>query len=92
MVEAIRDFQIDLERRNLSTETLRKYRRLLGDIGEFASATGIRRLEHFEVADVRRFVASWKFGPITAPKQLERLRSFFGFCSDSKWIDENPTI
>jgi site-specific recombinase XerD len=29
--------------------------------------------------------------PSTQAKQLERVRSFFGFCVDRGWIEKNPT-
>ena len=39
---------------------------------------------------VRKFRATWQDAPITASRNLERLRSFFRFCQDARWIDSNP--
>ena len=32
----------------------------------------------------------WKLSPISASKKLERLRTFFGFCLSSGWVQSNP--
>jgi len=43
-----------------------------------------------DVDALRRFRATWPDSPITAAKNLERLRNFFRFCADSRWIADNP--
>ena len=37
-----------------------------------------------------RFRATWKDGPRTTSKKLERLRAFFRFCFDRQWVESNP--
>jgi len=39
---------------------------------------------------MREFRATWKDNSLSAYKKGERLRSFFRFCADAKYIDENP--
>ena len=41
---------------------------------------------------LREFRAEWKDGPLSSSKKLERLRAFFRFAQESKWIDENPAL
>ena len=38
-----------------------------------------------------RFRAMWPDAPITASRNLERLRNFFRRWQDAGWIDRNPT-
>ena len=68
--QAIADFRLDIDRRNLSPETSRKYVRLLRDLEDFAKRAGVVRLDSLAVADARRFVGEWPFGPNTAAKQI----------------------
>jgi len=39
---------------------------------------------------VTEFRATWKDAPLTAQKNIERLRMFFRFASDREWIGNNP--
>jgi integrase len=89
--QAIADFRLDIDRRNLSPETSRKYVRLLRDLEDFAKRAGVVRLDSLAVADARRFVGEWPFGPNTATKQIERLKTFFRFCRQSRWIADDPS-
>jgi hypothetical protein len=41
--------------------------------------------------DMGRVSEGWKLRPSTPRKKLERLRSFFKFCVERKWIETNPT-
>ena len=88
--EAVQDFTADCERRALGWETLRKYRRILDDLKAFANGLGVSRLSLLSVDEVRRFAATRGKAATTARAELERLRSFFRFCCEAKWIDTNP--
>ncbi len=90
MALAVADFRADIGRRNLSPETVRKYERLLRDLGDFSKRTGLVRVHSLTVADARRFVSEWGFGPNTAAKHIERLKTFFRFCRENRWVEENP--
>ena len=52
----------------------------------------VRYLVQLDLPTLRRFRASWKDGDLAGKKKLERLRCFFRFAHESKWIAENPTL
>jgi len=80
----------DISRRRLSASTERKYCLLWTRLCAFAQRENITHLRQFDVPSVREFVATWKDGPLTQVKNLERLRAIFRFACDAGWIDSNP--
>lgn len=88
--DAISDFLSDAERRGLSWETLRKYRRILSDLIEYADRIGIEQVDGFAVEEVRHFASKRGSATSTGRVELERLSSFFKFCERSGWIRSNP--
>ena len=79
-----------LESKERQPGTLRKYRRLLRALGEFAQRRGLGavsgiRLEHLDAYRKERNVNA-----LTWSKELHLLRQFFGFCVKRKWCEENP--
>jgi integrase/recombinase XerD len=70
-------------------ETLKKLERLTKIMTEFFGDIPIDRVTFDDAA---RFYESWKLGPLTRGKQLERMRSFFNFCVRRKWIADNPCL
>jgi len=88
--QAWRSFLADLEARNLRASTLRKYRLLHRRMQEFAERHGIRPVKELDLNTLREFRAEWKDGPLSSGKKLERLRAFFRFAQESKWIQDNP--
>lgn len=89
--EATAKFFAECEARNLSEATLRKYRLLIKLTNEFADAHLVD-LRTFDVERVREFRKSWKDGPRASGKKLERLRAFFKFCVENKWIEASPAV
>jgi integrase/recombinase XerD len=89
---AMTDFLADLERRGLVQETIRKYKLLFRELNAFVADKGIRYLCELDVPGLRDFAATWKLGNNTAVKKLERLRAFFHFALDSRWVAENPAL
>jgi len=89
--EAQSQFIADLAARNVSTASIRKFEILLGLLGAYMDAKGFRRLSELGLAEMRQFRASWTWGPLTQSKYVERLKSFFRFCQQCKWIGDNPT-
>jgi len=83
-------FMEDLEARNLQPSTLRKYALLSRSIQAFAHQRGLRFLKQLDLVSLREFRVEWRDGPLSSAKKLERLRAFFRFAHESKWIDENP--
>ena len=83
-------YAADAEARQLSSETVKKYRRLFKKLENFAGERGIKFLDEVDLDLVAEFRASWKLGPRTAAKELERMKAFFNFVRDREWIKKNP--
>ena len=91
IAEAVRQFLEECQSRHLSEDTIAKSRVLLEkQLLAWSRAYGITLLLQLDIRLLRLFRSSLKDSPITALKKLERLRSFFRFCLDSGWIEENP--
>ena|ERR1700722_4856301 len=69
----------DCEARNLSSESMRKYKRLKKAL---ALHWGHKSLKVITVDEVRKLRESWTFAPGTISRQLELVRTFFAFCVD----------
>jgi site-specific recombinase XerD len=80
----------DLEARKLSSATIRKYKLLKRQMENYAELHGLKVLTQFDLDVLSKFRATWKDGPRTAAKKLERLRSFFRFAHDRQWVESNP--
>src|SRR5262249_2929205 len=80
----------DLGARKLSEQTIRKYRLLQRQMQAFAEEHGLKMLAQFDLDVLSKFRATWKDGPRTAGKKLERLRAFFRFAHDRQWVESNP--
>lgn len=85
--EAWEKFIADAEARNLSASTVRKYKLLSRTMQEFATRRGIRFLVEIELPVLRDFRAAWNDGPLSSTKKLERLRSFYRFTQENKWVE-----
>jgi len=80
----------DLEARKLSNQTIRKYKLLKRQMEAYGVDRGLVALSQFDLDVLSRFRATWKDGPRTASKKLERLRAFFRFAHDRQWVEFNP--
>jgi integrase/recombinase XerD len=85
-----RSILADLEARKLSDSTIRKYKLLERQMTAFAEATGLHFLPEFDLDTLGKFRATWKDGPRTAGKKLERLRAFFHYAHQRRWVESNP--
>jgi site-specific recombinase XerD len=56
----------------------------------FPQDRGLRYIAELNIERLRSFRSSWPDHNLSALKKLERLRAFFRFCQESKWIDDNP--
>ena len=91
VAEAVTKFFADATARQLSKSTISKQKNVLEKrLLSWCSKEGIRLLKQLDVDALRRFRATWPDSPITASRNLERLRNFFGFCLDAGWIPKNP--
>jgi integrase len=89
--EAVQKFFADAQARQLSTSTISKQENVLEKrLLPWCERHGTSLLKNLDVDGVRRFRATWPDAPITASRNLERLRNFFRFCQDAGWIDKNP--
>ena len=89
--EAVDRFFDDLAAQKLSPETIRKYDNLLRKrMLPWCANKGFKYLKQLSVEEIRQFRASWNDGALYASKNLERLRSFFRFCTHGDWITKNP--
>jgi site-specific recombinase XerD len=57
---------------------------------EFAASTAVSHLSDLDTNFLREYRQSWKLNATSSTKQTERLKSFFKFCVDQKWIGDNP--
>lgn len=80
----------DLEARKLSHSTIRKYKLLQRQMKAYGEERGLAMLAQFDLDVLSKFRATWKDGPRTASKKLERLRAFFRFAHDRQWVEKNP--
>jgi integrase len=85
IADAIRQFTADARARHLDEETLKKYRVLFDQLTTFGETHGLAFLAEFDVPALHAFRATWKDKGISATKKLERLRSFFNFCTNAGW-------
>jgi integrase/recombinase XerD len=86
---ACAEFMEDATARALKPPTLYKYRLLFRRLQDFSKAKGMRYITEFDLPKLRAFRASWTDHNLSAMKNLERLRAFFGFVRDSGWSAEN---
>src|ERR1039458_427607 len=91
--EAIAKYTADAEHgRKLTEGTMRKYHVLFGQLKEFSRKRRRTQLKDIDVDFAREFRASWKDGPISSVKKLERFRAFCRFCHTAGWMERNPAI
>jgi hypothetical protein len=81
-------FLEDTLTRGLAESTMRKDRQLTKQLIAFAEEHGKNELHDWNVGIVRLFRGSWKDGPRSALKKLERLKAFFRFAVDCEWVPE----
>lgn len=89
-VEDWRDqFLQDAAARNLSHGTTKLYKLLFRQLIAFAKDRGITLANNMDLTALTDFRTTWKIGPLTATKKLERLRGIYKFAVQRKMIDEN---
>ena len=79
----------DLEAQKLTSGTIRKYKLLERQMKAFGAKHGLILINQFDLDTLSKFRETWKIGPRTATKQLERLRAFFRFAHDRQWVESN---
>jgi site-specific recombinase XerD len=75
-------FVADAVDQKLAGSTISKHRLLFKHLGNFAQNRGLRYLTELSLERLGEFRSSWKDGPRSSAKKLERLRAFFRFAQD----------
>jgi integrase/recombinase XerD len=78
--------------KNLAPETMRLYKGLFKRLDEFVGREGYRFVNQLDLAALTTFRSTWKNAPLSASKQLERLRSALKFALRRKWVTENAAL
>jgi site-specific recombinase XerD len=74
--------------RNLSPDTIYKYRLLFTGMQDCL----VNNVRGITTDDLAKFRKQWDMSPISAKKQLERMKAFFRFCQERGWIASNPAL
>ena len=74
---------------NLSPETIRKYKLLFKQLEAFGREKGLRFSDQLDLPLLDEFRSTWKDGPLSASKTIERLRSVFKFGVKRGFIEKN---
>jgi integrase/recombinase XerD len=89
MADATARFEADCEARKLRAASLGKYQLLFRELKELY---GKKRLRAITIDDLSEYRQSWKLAPISSRKKLERLKTFFKFCTDRGWMRSSPAL
>jgi site-specific recombinase XerD len=93
VAEAVAKFFVDAMARKLAAPTIKKLKNLLEKrLIPWCDREGYRLLKQLDVDALREVRATWPDAPISALKNLERLRSFFRFCHLARWVETNPAV
>jgi integrase len=90
IADAVKVFLTHREGAKIAPATLRKYRTFTKQLTAFADTRGYAMLDQFTSEDVDLFYSGWNLGARAKGKRLGTLRAFFRFCTNRKWLKENP--
>src|SRR5579863_1117271 len=90
IADAVRVFLSNREGAKIAPATLRKYRTFAKQLTAFADSRGYVVLDQFSSADIDIFYGGLALGARTKGKRLGTIRAFFRFCTNRKWLAENP--
>jgi integrase/recombinase XerC len=88
--EAVTAFLEHCKSEGLKDATVKKYRNPLNRLEVFCKAEEIDTLDEIGTEQLDKFRGARSIRQITAAKELEIFRVFFGFCFDRNWTKENP--
>jgi site-specific recombinase XerD len=84
--EAVEAF---LTGRSVEPSTMRKYRRILSRLTDFASEYSIVTIDQLRLDHLDPYRAGRMLCDLSWQKELQLLRTFLEFCRKRKWCDEN---
>ncbi len=90
IVDAVKVFLTNREGARIAPATLRKYKTFTKQLITFTDSRGYVMLDQFTTGDIDVFYSGWKLGARAKGKRLGTLRAFFHFCTNRKWLQENP--
>jgi integrase/recombinase XerC len=88
--DAVRAFLAHCVSEGLMEATINRYRNPLTRLAEFCEANAVDSLEELTTERLDMFRAAREVRQSTAVKELAILRTFFRFCFDREWTNENP--
>jgi integrase len=90
IVEAIDKCVAEVERL-LAPSTARLYKLLRTQLKDWCAKKGYRSLRQLDLSALEDFVVSWgKIEPRTEKTRIQRVKRFFNFCVERKWLTESP--
>lgn len=87
IIEAITAFEQHIL--SLEPSTQRKYKNVLRQFSAHCERAGLADMGEIAIEDLDAYRAGRKIARITAQKELETLRQFFGYCRDRDWVKDN---
>jgi len=76
--------------REVEGSTLRKYKRILTRLKEFAARHEIATVDRLGLEHLDAYRQTRRVNALSWSKELQLLRTFFSFCVKRKWCEENP--
>jgi integrase len=90
IADAVKVFLSNREGVRMAPATLRKYKTFTKQLTTFTDSHGYMMLDQFTTNDIDVFYSGWNLGARAKGKRLGTLRAFFRFCTNRKWLQENP--
>ena len=102
---AIERFEAECIATNLRVASIKKYRQVLTSLSHYCKTRSVAEIRHVNVGQLRELRETWQgrriktkdgavtrvnISPVSVGKKTQLLRSFFRFCQDSGWINDNP--
>ena len=83
-------FEKDAEN-NIKASTLKQYKILFARFNTYCEQHGYVFIRQLAVVQVREFRNSWTtYSQRTAGKHIERLKRFFKWCVENRWVEQSP--
>jgi site-specific recombinase XerD len=90
VVDAVKDFIKDCERRELAASGVKKYKEVLEQLKLYCAGRAITTVRAIDYSAVKTFITELQGSTLIQGKKIERLRTFFRHCLDCGWCETNP--
>ncbi|MGC2210721.1 MAG: site-specific integrase [Candidatus Korobacteraceae bacterium] len=88
--DAADSFLTDCERRELKASGSKKYKELLAQLKQHCANRAITTVRALDIAAVKVFMDGWQESSLVQGKKIERMRTFFRYCQEMGWTENNP--